>query len=220
MRYIVAWAYIPRPVHSEIYVFDPTSRFTAIAQPEQLSEKQAFELTQKWFSNKVNRASTKVVVVTGIDSTSDPANPDLPSGLPCTNCQSTHTRLISIRAPSKQGEPETHTWQCLHSLNAHRNKSFPCEACIVCQHSLDLWDHLYHICDAMRAAGVPPIFLRPNYESTKAKNGRCQYCGWGPTNVTCTCRFVNSLTVFSNSMYNLVVLVALLCAHSCHSLPT
>ena len=187
MRYIVAWAYIPRPTTSEAFVFDPTSRFIAMAHPDALSEKDAYAQTQMWLTSKISRGHTKVSVVTGIDNIVDPANPGQPIGLECTNCQRTNTRLAKIRAPTKAEPAEVHTWQCMNSVNVHRNPTFPCEGCIVCHKSLDLWDHLYHSCDRMKAAGVPATFLRPNYEGKSMKNAICGFCGWGPTYVTCKC---------------------------------
>ena len=186
MRYILAWAYLPRPTLSEAFVFEPTARLIAMSHPDTLSDERAYEQTMAWLQSRTPRTHTKASVVTGIQNTMDPSNPDLPIGLECTNCHKTNTRLATYRA-AKDGEPELHTWQCLNAVNAQRNTTFPCEACIVCHHSLDLWDHLYHVCDRMKAAGLPPTFLRPNYERSATKHATCTYCGWGPKYVTCKC---------------------------------
>ena len=189
MRYVVAWAYVPRPVLSTSFVFLPTARLIAMAHPEAVDDEKAFELTQTWLRSKAARGghNAKISVVTGIHITADPANLLLPSGIECTTCRQTNTRLASIKS-GKDGNPDVHTWHCMNQVNAFRNSAFPCEGCIVCHHSVDLWDHLYHHCEVMRAAGVPAIFLSPNYEDQKRKHGVCVYCNWGPTNVFCKCK--------------------------------
>ena len=186
MRYILAWPYVPRPVLSDHFVFSPTTRLIAMAIPEAVDEDAAFKQTMEWLKARSARSSKKAVV-TGIASVADPSNPDLPANLPCTNCRSSNTRLGSVKV-SKNGEQDVHTWTCLDAVNCTRNSMFPCEACTVCHHSLELWDHLYHHCDKMKAAGEPPVFLRPNYDHRKVKNDVCEYCNGGPNNVMCKCK--------------------------------
>ena len=186
MRYIVAWGFLRRPVHSTSFVFEPSARLVAIAHPDQLSEEKAFAQTMAWYAAKT-KSDSKVSVVTGVNSFNDPSNPDLPRGLECDNCHCTNTILGSIRL-GKGKVPDVHTWHCMNMVNITRNSDFPCEGCLVCQHSVELWDHLYHFCDRMKAARLPPAFLRPNYEHRHLKNETCKLCGWGPTNVVCKCR--------------------------------